>query len=103
MMLKKATWLFVLVFVLCLSVRSAEATDNYCQDQESWDEWEALVQKYPGDMDLHALHALRIGLCAKVTRGDLSVEEATDIFERARERILEKKKSEGWVAGELKL
>ena len=102
-MLKKATWLFVLIFVLSFSVNHGGATDNYCQDQESWDEWEALIEKYPGDMDLHALHALRIGLCAKVNRGDLSVEEATDIFERARERILEKKKSEGGVAGELKL
>lgn len=30
------------------------------------------------DMDLHTLHALRVGLCAKVSRGDLTVEEATD-------------------------
>jgi hypothetical protein len=77
--------------------------DNYCHDQESWDEWEALVQKYPDDMDLHTLHALRLGLCAKVDRGDLTVEEATDIFERARERILQKKRTEEGVSGKLGL
>jgi len=102
-MLKKSTWLFVLIFMLAFSVQHGGAMDNYCQDHESWDEWEALVQKYPGDMDLHTLHALRIGLCAKVNRGDLTVEEATDIFERAREKILEKKKSERGVSGKLGL
>ena len=78
MILKKATWVFFLTITLSLSIQSAEALDNYCNDQESWTEWEALVQKYPGDMDLHTLHALRVGLCAKVSRSDLTVEEATD-------------------------
>jgi len=45
-------------------------------------------------LDLHYLHALRIGLCAKVERGELTVEQATDIFERARDVIIEKKKAE---------
>ena len=52
------------------------------------------MQKYPGDLDVQALHALRIGLCAKVERGDLTVEQATEIFERAREAIVERKKAE---------
>ena len=86
-----------------LSIQSVGAMDNYCQDQKSWNEWEALVQKYHGDMDLHTLHALRIGLCAKVNRGDLTVEEATDIFEKARERIFEKKKDEIGVSEKLGL
>jgi hypothetical protein len=77
--------------------------DNYCHDQESWDEWEALVQKYPNDLDLHTLHALRLGLCAKVDRGDLTVEEATEIFERARQVILEKKKGEEGQSGNMGL
>ena len=101
--MKKATTLFLVLIMSFLSIQSVGATDNYCQDQESWDEWEALIQKYPGDLDLHTLHALRIGLCAKVNRGDLSVEEATDIFERAKETIMEKKKAEGEVSGKLGL
>ncbi|MFC1533217.1 hypothetical protein ACFLZG_03070 [Thermodesulfobacteriota bacterium] len=44
-------------------------------------------------MDIQTLHALRIGLCAKVERGDLTVQEATLIFESARDSIINKKKS----------
>ena len=83
-----------LVLTLILAGRLAVATENYCTDPESWMEWEALVGKYPNDSDLQALHALRIGLCLKIERGDLTVEQATDIFEGAREAILEIKKAE---------
>ena len=45
-------------------------------------------------MDIQTLHALRLGLCAKVQRGDISVQQATDIFEKARNAIIDKKKVE---------
>ena len=71
---------------------------NHCYDADANTEWEALIQKYPGDKQLHALHALRIGLCLKVDRGDITVDEATVIFEnmrmalvRAKEREMDKK------------
>ena len=70
------------------------AAEEYCSDPESWKEWEELIEKYPDDSDIQALHALRIGLCLKVERGDLTVEQGTDIFEKARKAILEKKKAE---------
>ena len=72
----------------------AIAAEDYCSDPESWEEWEELIEKYPNDSDIQALHALRIGLCLKVERGDLTVEQGTDIFEKARKAILEKKKAE---------
>ena len=46
--------------------------------------WEALLQEHPGDMQIHALHALRLGLCFKVDRADLTVSQATEIFENMR-------------------
>jgi len=52
------------------------------------------VQKYHNDHDVQAPHALRIRLCAKVNRGDLTVEQASEIFEKAREAIVEKKRAE---------
>ena len=45
-------------------------------------------------MDIQTLQALRLGLCAKIERGDLTVEQATEIFERFRGVIIEKKKAE---------
>lgn len=37
------------------------------------------------------LHTLRLGLCAKLGRGDISVQQATDIFEQTRDAVNNKK------------
>ena len=50
-----------------------------------------IVSDNPDDMELHTLHALRIGLCVKVDRGQLAIDQATNIFETARETIIEKR------------
>lgn len=66
---------------------------NYCTDKESWKEWDDLIIKYPGDEDITILHAMRLGLCAKVSRGDITVKQATDIFEKVRLVIIERKEA----------
>ena len=66
-------------------------SENYCHNEESWKEWDALVEKNPNDNEVQALHALRIGLCAKVDRGEITLEQATEIFESAREAIIQKR------------
>jgi hypothetical protein len=40
-------------------------SENYCHDKESWKEWDALPSKNKNDMEVQALHALKIGQCAK--------------------------------------
>ena len=67
---------------------------NHCYDADANTEWEALIQKYPGDNQLHALHALRIGLCLKVDRGDITVDEANAIFENMRMALVRAKERE---------
>jgi hypothetical protein len=84
---------FLLAF-LAFSIAAFAEEKNYCRDQESWQEWDELAGKYPDDVDIQTLHALRIGLCVKVERGDLTLQQATDIFERARDRLIRKKESE---------
>ena len=88
----------ILLFSLCLifavhSVSFAES-ENYCHDKESWKKWEALVEKNPNDMEVQTLHALRIGLCVKVDRGGITLDQATEIFESAREAIIQKRKED---------
>jgi hypothetical protein len=75
------------------SVSFAES-ENYCHDDKSWKVWDALVEKNPNDMEVQALHALRIGLCAKVDRGGITLDQATEIFESAREAIIQKRKED---------
>ena len=88
----------IIFLSLCLiflfhSVLFAES-ENYCHSEKSWKEWDALVEKNPNDMEVQALHALRIGLCAKVDRGGITLEQATEIFESAREAIIQKRKED---------
>ena len=81
------------LILVCCSLGYAES-ENYCHDEKSWKEWDALVEKNPNDMEVQALHALRIGLCAKVDRGGITLEQATEIFESAREAIIQKRKED---------
>jgi hypothetical protein len=69
-------------------------SENYCRDEKSWKEWDTLVSKNPNDMEVQALHARRIGLCAKVDRGGITLDQATEIFESAREAIIQKRKED---------
>ena len=64
---------------------------NYCNDPEANTEWEVLVLKYPADLQIHALHALRMGLCFKVNRGDIDLNQATEIFENMRLALIKTK------------
>ncbi len=57
-------------------------------------QWEALIQKHPDDMQIHALYALRLCLCFEVDRGDLTVSQATEIFENMRSALINAKASE---------
>ena len=81
-----------LLLIFATHCASFAESENYCLDEKSWKEWDALVQKNPNDNEVQALHALRIGLCVKVDRGEIKLEKATEIFESAREAIVEKRK-----------
>jgi hypothetical protein len=94
MTIRKTYLIFLFIFTLLITNLPAIAAEDYCSDPESWKEWEELIEKYPNDSDIQTLHALRIGLCLKVERGDLTVEQGVNIFEKARKAILEKKKAE---------
>ena len=85
----------ILVFALVFSssLGFTEEPTNYCLDKESWQEWDALVKKYPNDNDVQTLHALRLGLCVKIEQGSVTFEQATDIFNRAHEMVIQNAKS----------
>jgi len=65
--------------------------ENYCEDQDTNFKWEALVLKFPDDMQIQTLHALRLGLCLKVDRGDIMVSQASELFNKIRNAFNNKK------------
>ncbi len=82
----------LLLFVLPLSVQADDT--NYCTDADAALGWNQLVKKHPADMEIHRLHALRLGLCEKVERGDVTVEQATKIFNHDWDALIEKRTHE---------
>ena len=94
MSLRKTLTFLSLCLVFAVHSASFAESENYCHDQKSWKKWDALVEKNPNDMEVQALHALRIRLCAKVDRGGITLEQATEIFESAREAIVEKRRED---------
>lgn len=77
--------------LLGFQVASASET-NYCHDPETNKTWkELLVKGYDNDRMIQ-LYALRDGLCDLVDEKVLTVKRATLIFERERQRILNKEK-----------
>lgn len=86
-------WLCISLLLLGFALHPAQAEENatptnYCHSPESWAEWDQLLARHPHDRGLQTLHALRLGICLKVDRSELTLEEGTAIFEGARTALL---------------
>jgi len=61
-----------------------EDIENLCHDPAALAQWEEMNEKHPDDLNIQNLHALRIGLCEKIDRGDIGVADGIAIFEAMR-------------------
>jgi hypothetical protein len=52
----------------------------FCNDPVSWQHFDAMVAEYPEDVPLQILHALKIGLCLKISQGSISTGPAINLF-----------------------
>jgi len=86
--------LLLLFIILITPVLAQDQDKNYCHDKESWKEWDELVQKYPHNMEIQMLHAVRIGFCKKIANGTISFETARDVFNHLHESVYKKAKTE---------
>lgn len=89
--MKKLIMICILIFAVNVSVEAQDK--NFCHDKKSWEEWNELIQKYPHDMDIQMLHAVRIGLCKKIEDGSISFEVARDAFNHLHETVFKKAKA----------
>jgi hypothetical protein len=85
-----------MVFLLGFALHPVHASGpseptNYCHSPESWAEWKELLAKHPHDRGLQTLHALRLGICLKVDRGEITLDDSTAIFEEARSALMAQK------------
>ena len=70
---------------------------TYCDDEVTRRDWEERTANNPDDSDLQTLHALWLGLCVKIQRESLAVDQATDMFERMRQRLIEQRRDQSAV------
>ena len=85
----------IIIFLFIFFITPALAQDEtFCKDKDSWKEWDELIQKYPHDMDIQMLHAVRIGLCKKIEDGSISFKTARDTFNHLHLTVIKKAKKE---------
>ena len=82
--------LIIVLILILFTVPGFAQDENFCNDKESWKEWNKLVRKYPQDMDVQMLHAVRIGFCIKIEEGTISFEMAREVFNHLYETTLKK-------------
>lgn len=85
------TLVIALLFVLpALGWAADGAYDSrYCKDPAELQKWRNIIEKNPDSDPIGALHALWIGLCAKVEAHEMTTARANGIFESFRSALLE--------------
>jgi hypothetical protein len=68
------------------------ASDTHCDDATVWQDWEERIASTPDDTALHTLHALWMGLCAKVRRNEFTTDQADEVFEYVRRSFIQRRR-----------
>jgi hypothetical protein len=74
----------LLLLVLLRAVALGEQQVVYCEDPAIAD-WAKRAERLPNDSAIQTLHALWLGLCAKVRDGSIDTQLAIELFQRARQ------------------
>jgi len=88
-----------IILIICLIcpilVGAADEYDNgYCKDPIELQKWANMLEKDPDSDALAAIHALWIGLCAKVEAHNITTQRANKIFEDFKWGIIESTQAE---------
>jgi hypothetical protein len=73
--------IIVISILLLFSYFTTYAEDStFCDDTKTWEYFESMTEKYPDDIPLQILHALKIGLCVKIDQNSVNTNEAINLF-----------------------
>jgi len=64
-----------------------ETSTNYCHDAVKLKEWEGMLLKYPDDLGIIKLYALRGGLCDAVDKKKITLDMGIDIFNSEHQKL----------------
>jgi len=92
MISRKILQVFFILLIAVLAIPSISTAidqpENYCDDQESWQQWNKLLTDNPNNNGIASLYALRIGLCSMVKSGKIETKRATKLFEGFRDSVI---------------
>jgi hypothetical protein len=92
MISRKILQVFFILLISVLTIPSISTAinqpENYCDDQESWQQWNKLLTDNPDNNGIASLYAFRIGLCSMVKSGKIETKRATKLFEGFRDSII---------------
>jgi hypothetical protein len=74
---------------VCWPVNADDST--FCNDPAMWEHFDAMVAENPNDVPLQILHALKIGLCVKISQGSISTGAAITLFNDVVDSLIEKR------------
>jgi len=85
----KTLILLIILLLPIFAIASDKYDNGYCKDPVELQKWTDMLEKDPDSDALAAIHALWIGLCAKVEAHNITTERANKIFEDFRWGLIE--------------
>jgi len=76
--MKKIIIISILLLFLSFPLYADDST--FCNNPNTWEYFESMTKKYPDDIPVQILHALKIGLCVKIGQNSISSPEAINLF-----------------------
>lgn len=75
-------WLLLLLLVASAAWAETPAETNACQAPANRTEWARLLAQNPDDSGLKMRHALRLGLCVKVERREVTADAGSNWYDK---------------------
>lgn len=64
---------------------------NYCHNPVETKKWEGMRLKYPADVGILHLYALRVGLCKLIDDKKIGLETAIDVFNVEHQKLIKER------------
>ncbi len=87
--MKHVAAVIMLLMVISLPVWADDSI--FCNDPAMWEHFDAMAAEYPEDVPLQILHALKIGLCVKISQGSISTGAAITLFNNMLETLADRR------------
>ncbi len=77
------------ILLFAVLYQAVMAQEKYCYDKETNAYWEDLAIRAADHLDVISLYKLRKQLCRQIDAGEITVEDATEIFVRESTHVVE--------------